>query len=222
MNNDEYKRIRNQKLSNNCLSGIGEKGAINSYEIEKVTSKNDQLNQKIGIYIYQRPNFNGDELLLIHDYYGINHNYLNRIRSMKIPDNTIIYIEDTNGKLHTISGPQNVKELNDINMYDYNLVIKSLTIKKIKPESVVICDTLDKQGLEESKKNKCLVFSPGKYRLPPYLFINAKYIKMSPLTKRVIIYNDTNFSSEISIVENKGNLEAIIDSPRTIRSISIL
>ena len=222
MDNDEYHGLINQEKSSNCLAGIGERGSINSYKIEKVASKNDQLNQKIGIYIYQGSNFTGDELLLTHDYYGINHNYLNRIRSIKIPEDTIIYIEDTNNKLHTIVGPKNIKELNDINMYDYNLVIKSLTIKKIKPDSVVICDTLDRKGLDRSKKNKCLVFSPGKYRLAPYLFLNARYIKMSELTKRVVLYNDTNFASEIAILENNGNLEGIIESPRTIRSVSIL
>jgi hypothetical protein len=136
---------------------------------------------------------------------------IDNIKLIIVPKKYYITLSDNkSNKKITYYGPLNINSTDD-----YTTII----VRKIYENNVVLCDDTNGYG-------DCMIYGPGKHVLHEYWKI--KYVNMSMVTNKVILYQDSNYINKIAEFVNDGlnsiNNRTIktIEYPKIIRSIQIL
>ncbi len=205
----EWQSYMSMPTANNCPEGIGQLTTMGGYQFQTIPEYDVSTIQH-GVIIFSRSNFTGNSRILSEGSYQLDQLGMS-INSIHIPDTFLVYLYY--GKTMTsLIGPSNYRKMEDIFPGTTIPNIIEIVVVKITDASVLLCDD-----------NKCLSFNPGRYSFSPYQFMPIKYIRPSSNTKRITIYSDTRFVSEIMHIPqiDPQREQYKVDIPKIIRSVII-
>jgi len=192
--NSKYEHINRS----DCVDDSGSLESITMYEFKPHTSNIDiYKNKNVGVLVKFK---NGQTKLYDNGDYKLK----DQVESIFVPLHYALYTLTSRNKLRTYFGPITLDKIKDLD---------SIVVRKVLPNMSTFCD----------KENRCYVLGPGQHIIAPYLRMIIEKVRVNNRTKRIRIYQNSNFTSLIQEINPDRDGKIVkIDFPRLTRAIEIL
>lgn len=193
---------------NSCilLDGFGDLNELN--KMSDSSNCGEYNNDDLSVYLTELEN----DHIVGYDAIGTSYDFVEgeneiiNIVSINVPKNYYVYLIKNNELVKAL-----YSSTNDLSNYKYDKIV----VNKHRPNNVIVSDT----------ENNYFTYHPGTYILPSYFFRKINFVKLSPNTQKLILYNDVSHNNQIQLFDDNNRNDndfTAVNYPRYVRSITLL